>query len=178
MADGKTIGSLRGLFDEKHEGIFITILDWKYSVSASLSKHPPWVVFQWEGITTTISKKKTPVIGEFIISDDRMQQEWEGHPFEAGEVRLISGETDADNFISVDIRVNDKCCEAVWKGFVLGQGSDGGIAIRVKIDSPSEDDFKRLQGDERYKDPKCIMAVRRFSVVSGGKFRDSGETAQ
>lgn len=160
---------LHKLFGEKSPVMHVFILDWTYKVSASSPRGTPGVLFQWEGVTRTISNQKISVIGEFIIVDDAMQTEWSGSPFETGKARLSTGRVEADKSISVDIRVNDKCCEQIWRAFVLGQGSHdcGGVAVRVKFGSPSE--------DERYKDPERLP-VREFLVISGGNFQDISET--
>ena len=144
------------------------VWSWNYMVSASKT---PWVVFKWDGMATTTSKQKISVIGEFIIMDDSLLEDWSGHPFEDGEVRLIEGESaGADAFIAMDLRINEECSNEIWKAFVMGLSGPGkgGVSINVKLKSPTPDDWEKIQDIERYKKRDYLAAIRGFSVHSGG----------
>lgn len=123
----------------------------------------------------TISKQKVSVIGKFIIMDDFLLKEWSGHPFEVGEVRLIEGEnSEADTFISMELRINERCANEVWKAFVLGacNRDKGGISLKVEIEGPTADHWEKIQEVERYKKRDSLAAVRRFSLYSGGRLEE------
>ena len=174
MSDGNL---LHQLFDEKSQTIHVAVCDWTYNVSASLFSERPWVLFQWEGVTTTRSRQKLAVTGEFIIADDHIRKDWSGHPFEAGEVRLIeSKDSQTDTFISMQMRIDEKSCEEIWKVFVLGLScpDSGGVAIRVKVKSLTSNDWKKIQEVDRYKKQECLLAVRDLSVYSGGSLKLPG----
>lgn len=111
------------------------------------------------------------------MADDQMQQKWSGHPFEVGEVRLIGGATEADGYLSVDIRISQKCCEEIWRAFVLGQDGPacGAIGIQAKFEIPSPDAWRKIPDDGRYKESDRLLAVRGFTATGGGRFEEATE---
>lgn len=142
---------LRELLNAKSQAIHVAIWSWDYKMSASVPRGTPRVLFQWQGMAITSSKRKVSVIGEFIIMDDSLLKEWSGHPFEGGEVRLIEGENkEADTFISMEVRINEKCCNEIWKSFVLGLcgREKGGVSLKVVVKSPTLDDWESFQSAE------------------------------
>lgn len=157
----------------RSQDINVVIWSWNYKVSVSKT---PWVVFDWEGMAITTSKQKVSVIGEFIIMNDSLLEDWSGHPFEDGEVRLIERESArADAFIAMDLRINEECSNEIWKAFVMGLCSPGkgGVSINVKLKSPTPGDWEKIQDMERYKKRDCLAAIRGFSVYSGGRLEEA-----
>ncbi|MDZ4856694.1 MAG: hypothetical protein SGJ26_17880 [Nitrospirota bacterium] len=155
------------------QDINVAVWSWSYKVSVSKT---PWVVFDWEGTAITTAKQKVSVIGEFIIMNDFLLEDWSGHPFEDGEVRLIERSSlGADAFISMDLRINGECSNEIWKAFVMGLcvPGKGGVTINVKLKSPTPDDWEKIQDVERYKKRDCIAAIRGFSVHSGGSLEEA-----
>lgn len=109
--------------------------------------------------------------------DERLQEDWSGHPLEVGQVDLVGEESKGVNTaLVVEVRISEKCCNEVWKGFVLGLcGRDkGGVTVALKVKRLTPSDWEKIQEPERYKNPNCILAVQSFSVHSGGRFEILG----
>lgn len=124
----------------------------------------------------TTSKQKVSVIGEFIIMNDSRLEDWSGHPFEDGDVRLIERSSLGDDeFISMDLHINGECSNEIWKAFVMGLCIPGkrGVTINVKLKSPTSDDWEKIQNVEGYKKRDCIAAIQGFSVHSGGSLEEA-----
>lgn len=169
-SDGCNI--LQGWLKTESQDINVVIRSWIYQVSASKT---PWIAFDWEGTAITTSKQKVSIIGEFIIMDDVLLEDWRGHPFEDGEIRLIERDSArADSFIAMHLRINEQCSGEIWKAFVTGSCGPGKgvVSINVKLKSPTSDDWAKIQDVERYKKRDCLAAVRGFSVYSMGRLEE------
>ena len=156
---------------DKSQTTDVVIRSWYYSVSAWSPRQDILRGFDWEGVILTKSKTSVSVSGKFIIADEAMQNDWSGHLFEIGEVRLFEGDNASlYPYLSVEIRVNDMCCNEVTKAFVLGLccREEGRVRVRLKVKVPTVDEWAQLHGADRYKDRDRIVAVEGFSVYSAG----------
>lgn len=155
----------------KSREIDVLVQSWYCSVTAGTPRKGFGKYFSWQGVATTKSKEAISVTGEFIIVDESTQSDWDGHLFEIGEVRLFEGDNEAlYPYLSVEIRVNELCCDEIKKALVLGLccRDKGRVMVRLKAKAPTADEWAKLHGIDRYKDRDRIVAVEGFSVYSAG----------
>lgn len=155
----------------KSQEIDVLVRSWYYSVTAGTPRREVCKHFSWQGVATTKSKDVIPVTGEFIIADESMQSDWDGHLFEVGEVRLFEGENEAlYPYLSVEIRINEMCRDEITKSFVLGLccRDEGRVMVRLRVKAPTAEEWAKLHGTDRYKDRDRIVPVAGFSVYSAG----------
>jgi hypothetical protein len=171
QAPNEKVNILQEWTSGKPREIDVLVRSWYYSVTAGNPRQGLGKYFSWQGVATTKSKDVISVTGEFIIADGSMQSDWGGHLFEVGEVRLFEGENEAlYPYLSVEIRINEMCCDEITKSFALGLccRDEGRVLIRLRVKAPTADEWAKLNGADRYKDRDRIVAVDGFSVYSAG----------